>query len=313
MTPSTPPGSMACPMPRHSPRSNFWRAFRRITPRPTRPLDAQSRQCPNHRSRTAGPETIATDNAPHTETFTLPQLAISNLGLLRPGKVTVQALDGKPVPDWFDESYLRNLITKVDVAQHYPAMLLSTLLDDPMQRSRRESLLRRQLHTQLPALALELNLRGKPIGFDVIKDIGDVFGEAPQRSTAWQMRPLGLLRSLDASPDHPLNTWLIEAQTATSQPCLLYRPLHSEPLLAFEDRQALLDAIAAPGPLQDDLLERLPEQARKVYAHGGFLEPHLFHPWKMTGPSVRRPRPGHPGAGASTDRPGPRHLPRVHR
>lgn len=49
-------------------------------------------------------------------------------------------------------------------------------------------------------------------------------------------------------------------------------------MLAFEDRQALLDAIAAPGPLQDDLLERLPEQARKVYAHGGFLEPHLFHP-----------------------------------
>lgn len=223
-------------------------------------------------------ETIVTDNAPHTETFTLPQLAISNLGLLRPGKITVQALDGKPVPDWFDESYLRTLITKVDVAQHYPAMLLSTLLDDPTQRLRRESLLRRQLHTQLPALALELNLRGKPISFDVIKDIGDVFGEALRRSCAWQMRPLGLLRSLDASPDHPLNTWLIEAQTATSQSCLLYRPLHSEPLLAFEDRQALLDAIATPGPLQDDLLERLPEQARKVYAHGGFLEPHLFHP-----------------------------------
>ncbi|MEW9905566.1 hypothetical protein [Pseudomonas putida] len=223
-------------------------------------------------------ETIATDNTPHTETFTLPQLAISNLGLLRPGKVTLQTLDGKPVPDWFNETYLRNLITEVDVAQHYPAMLRATLLDDPSQRSRRESLLRRQLHTQLPALAMALNLQGKPIGFDAIKGIGDVFGETPQRSAAWQLRPLGLLRSLDASPDHPLNTWLIETPTAAPQPCLLYRPLHSEPLLAFEDRQALLDAIAAPGPLQDDLLDRLPEQDRKVYAHGGFVEPHLFHP-----------------------------------
>ncbi|HGY9625145.1 TPA: hypothetical protein ACOJM5_001497 [Pseudomonas putida] len=223
-------------------------------------------------------ETIVTDNTPHIETFTLPQLAISNLGLLRPGKITLQALDGKPVPDWFDETYLRNLITDADVAKHYPAMLRATLLDDPSQRSRRESLLRRQLHTQLPALAMALNLQGKPIDFDAIKGIGDVFAETPQRSTSWQLRQFGLLRSLDASPDHPLNTWLIEAQTATSQPCLLYRPLHSEPLLAFDDRQALLDAIAAPGALQDDLLDRLPEQDRKVYAHGGFLEPHLFHP-----------------------------------
>ncbi|MBF8755789.1 DUF6543 domain-containing protein [Pseudomonas guariconensis] len=223
-------------------------------------------------------ETIATDITPHTETFTLPQLAISNLGLLRPGKVTLHALDGKPVPAWFDEPYLRNLITQVDVAQYYPAMLRATLLDDPSQRSRRESLLRRQLHTQLPALAMALNLQGEPMDFDVIKGIGDVFSDASQRSTSWQLRPFGLLRSLDASPDHPLNTWLIEAQAADPQPCLLYRPLHREPLLVFDDRQALLDAIAAPGALQDDLLDRLPEQDRKVYAHGGFLEPHLFHP-----------------------------------
>lgn len=223
-------------------------------------------------------ETIVTDNTLHTETFTLPQLAISNLGLLRPGKVILQMLNGTQIPPWFDEHYLRRLITEADVAQHYPAMLRTTLLDAPAQRQHREFLLRQQLHRQLPALAMALHLEGKPIDLDISAGIGELFDDAPDRDTLWQLRAFGLLRTLDARPDLPLNTWLIEAPRARSKPCLLYRPLHSEPLLAFSDRQALLDAISSPGALQDDLLERLPEEDRKVYAYGGFLEPHLFYP-----------------------------------
>lgn len=92
------------------------------------------------------------------------------------------------------------------------------------------------------------------------------------------MRPLGFIKEAGASPDRPLNAWLIEARQPGQTPCLLYRPLHRQSLLEFADRMALFVAISSPGELQDDLLQRLPAEDRKYYAHGGFLQPHLFYP-----------------------------------
>ncbi|UBM23773.1 hypothetical protein K8374_15400 [Pseudomonas sp. p1(2021b)] len=210
--------------------------------------------------------------------FTLAQLAVANLGLLRPGKVELESTRGHSVPDWLNESYLRQLITEADVGKRYPAMLRATLLDDPAQLQRRARLLCGQLHSQLPALAMELHMRGKGISEDAVRSVGQAFAGIPDDPRGCIVRAFGLLRTLDATPDYPTNVWLLEARQPHGRTCLLYRPLHATPLLEFADRHALLDAVATPGPLQDDLLQRLPEQDRKVYAHGGFQEPHLFHP-----------------------------------
>lgn len=211
--------------------------------------------------------------------LTLAQLAIGNLGLLKPGRVELLSSGPEAVPDWLDVAYLRNVISELDIATRYPQWLSAQLLDDPVRREQRQRLLGNQLHSQLPALALELHMRGEHIRADAAERIAQVFTPAPvDGAPRWVLRPLGFVKAPGSTTDLPLNTWLIEALAPGHAPCLLYRPLHPQSLLEFDDRMALFVAISTPGPLQDDLLQRLPAVDRIFYAHGGFLEPHLFYP-----------------------------------
>jgi|GEM_PF-1048805 len=222
---------------------------------------------------------IATSNKQTPVTFTCAQLAIGNLGLLKPGRVTLTSTTATPLPAWLTEAYLRKLVTELDIATAYPALLRSKLLDDVQQRAERQGLLMTQLRTQLPALAMELYLQGKITDPQVAEHIAQAFAQNPaNEGSRWVIRRLGFIKAPGSATDFPRNTWLIEPQTPAGAACLLYRPLHEDSLLYFNDRLALFVAISTPGALQDDLLYRLPVEDRRFYAHGGFLEPHLFVP-----------------------------------
>lgn len=211
--------------------------------------------------------------------YSLAQLAIGNLGLLKPGRVELLSSSDQPLPAWMNESYLRTLVSELDIASAYPAMLRSKLLDAAQPRAQRQRLLSTQLRSQLPALAMELYLRGKLPDPQISSHVAQVFAATAGESTPrWVMRALGFIKSPGSAPDHPRNCWLIEPQSPGTDACLLYRPLHEDALLYFSDRLALFVAISTPGDLQDDLLQRLPAEDRRFYAHGGFLEPHLFAP-----------------------------------
>lgn len=217
------------------------------------------------------------DGAVHPVRFSLAQLAIGNLGLLAPGRVELASASGKTLPAWMDEHYLRQLVTTLDIGASYPQMLKHNMLDDESQRQRRQHLLDGQLRTQIPALALELHLRDNSLSEAAVNGICQVFETLPTPiSPAWVMRPMGLISQAGASSDLLHNAWLIEPHTPVGDACVLYRPLHTQPLLEFSDRLALFVAISNPGELQDDLLQRLPEASHRIYANGGFIEPHLY-------------------------------------
>ncbi|MFJ1339809.1 hypothetical protein ACIKP7_16935 [Pseudomonas caricapapayae] len=217
------------------------------------------------------------DGTIHPVRFSLAQLAIGNLGLLAPGRVELLSASGKTLPTWMNEHYLRTLVTTLDIGMTYPQMLQLNMLDDVSQRQRRQRLLDGQLRTQIPALALELHLRDNSLSEAAVNGICQVFQTLPQPTApTWVMRPLGLISQAGASPDLLHNAWLIETQAPEGSACILYRPLHSQSLLEFSDRLALFVAISDPGELQEDLLQRLPEASRRIYAHGGFIEPHLY-------------------------------------
>lgn len=222
---------------------------------------------------------IITSGAVTPVEYSLAQLAIGNLGLLKPGRVELLSSSNQPLPAWMNESYLRTLVSELDIASAYPAMLRSKLLDAAQPRAQRQRLLSAQLRSQLPALAMELYLRGMLPDPQIASHVAQVFAATAGEGTPrWVMRALGFIKSPGSAPDHPRNTWLIEPQTPGAEACLLYRPLHEDALLYFSDRLALFVAISTPGDLQDDLLQRLPTEDRRFYAHGGFLEPHLFAP-----------------------------------
>ncbi|MCI0915210.1 DUF6543 domain-containing protein [Pseudomonas putida] len=210
--------------------------------------------------------------------FSLAQLAIANLGLLKPGRVVVESVDGQAIPAWLDTLALRALVTEADIGSTYPARLRALLLNDAQARAHREHLFAKQLSTQLPTKVMGSFLaRGRPSPA-AIAAIEQVLAPLPNEHGSWVVRPLGLLRTMDATADHPLNTWLIEDDACKSARCLLYRPLHREPVVEYADRMALLVALSEPGDLQNDVLQRLAPEDRRIYAHGGFKEPHLFYP-----------------------------------
>ncbi|MBV4508413.1 hypothetical protein HU751_026610 [Pseudomonas sp. BW13M1] len=261
-------------------------AARLTTDHPQSPLAPEDIVVTNYQttaSAVAGQDAIITSGKVTPVIFSMAQLAIGNLGLLRPGRVTLGSKSGKALPDWMDETYLRHLVTELDIGRTYPAMLREQLLEDTIQRPQRQRQLHEQLRVQLPALAMELYLRGQLPNPALAGHITQVFAPGPgQGTTRWIMRPLGFIKAPGSSADHPLNTWLIEPDSPGLGGGLLYRPLHQQPLLYFADRMALFVAVSTPGALQDDLLQRLPAEDRRFYAHGGFLEPHLFVPLEDT-------------------------------
>lgn len=233
----------------------------------------------NHQVEAAaipGQDNLISDGSITTVRFSLAQLAIGNLGLLKPGQVELKTRSGNPLPSWFTQDYLRTLIGELDIATTYPQMLRTSLLADDTQRQQRQRLLAAQLATQIPALAMQRHLNGKHLSRTAVDGICQIFQHiTDSQHSAWVIRPLGFISEPGATPDQPRNTWLIEPADANEGCCVLYRPMATEPLLEFADRRALFTAISTAGQLQDDLLQRLPDTARRIYAHGGFHEPHL--------------------------------------
>ncbi|WP_017905206.1 hypothetical protein [Pseudomonas asplenii] len=214
--------------------------------------------------------------------LTLPELALENLDDFRFGgtKMLIQLADNGPLPEWMTADYLVELVTDVDIGARYPAYLRHRLLDDTHYATFRRLRFFRQIHAQLPLVALELQLRAEQgmtaKGYRLVSAM--LSFDANERQVDGRpvvLRPLAFKTSADARPDKVAGMFLIEYRDLTQGPHLLYRPLFDPPLSEHASRQALLDAIGQPGALQDNVLAWLPANRTAVYAHGGFREPHL--------------------------------------
>lgn len=216
--------------------------------------------------------------------MSLTELALKNLAGKPKGTLTLRSNDGEALPGWLTHDYLlgsAGLIQRVDIGTRYPQAIRDRLLTDSADARQREQLFCRELKVHLPMLALEFKIRGRyglsTLGYRFVKAL---MGQNPaDRWVEGQeivLRPLALCRKAEAAPDPVNNMFIIEPRAASHGPHLLYRPLYADCLYQFPTRQALLDAIAAPGALQDSVLTWLGDKARPIYAHGGIKEPHII-------------------------------------
>ncbi len=204
------------------------------------------------------------------------QFALANLAVLQAGSVSLGSLSGATLPDWLTVDYLKALVSRLDVGGHYPAVLQRMLLDDAGERAPRQQRFIRQICEQMPLLALEMRMRdATALSAESVLRMDSLFRPAQPAQVQAALRPLAFIARPGASPDVAGNAWLIEAPEIGKGPCLLYRPLHREPLVEYPDRAAFFTALCAAGSLQDDILQRLPEARQPIYAHGGFAEPHV--------------------------------------
>lgn len=217
--------------------------------------------------------------------MSLTELALKNLAGKPKGTLALSSKSGKALPSWLNEDYLlgsAGLIQRVDIGTTYPQKINNLLLSDTADARRRETLFTRELKVRLPMLALEYKIR-KQYGVSAkgYRYVAALMGETPSDRIADDqkitLRPLALSRKPGAVPDQVNNIFIIEARDTSVGPHLLYRPLYPEPLREYPTRQALLDAIATPGELQDSVLTWLTDKVRPIYDHGGIQEPHIRH------------------------------------
>ncbi|MEG1041438.1 MAG: hypothetical protein RSE94_16115 [Pseudomonas sp.] len=103
-------------------------------------------------------------------------------------------------------------------------------------------------------------------------------GQADRQAPAVILMPLAFEREPSASQADVVSGMYVFFPDDAAR-VLLYRPLYADnALMEFTSIDALMAAIAQTGPLQDSILQWLPAEARPVYDHGGFDEPHLRRP-----------------------------------
>ncbi|SET32010.1 hypothetical protein SAMN03159512_02006 [Pseudomonas sp. NFR09] len=212
--------------------------------------------------------------------MSLVDMALENLAGLPKGAMDIR-LRGQPVNDPQMAQTLKDLISKVDIGQHYPALLNQQLLSDTAQARERAALFCEQVPIQLAMQALELKLKGQAgisaKGYQFVEAIAQP-GAGARRVDGQEItvRPLAFLRKPGATPDVVANMFLIEPVDPAKGPHILYGPQLSPSLQEFPSRDALLAAIQEPGTLQQRILAWLPdEKTRAIYGNGGFKTPNI--------------------------------------
>lgn len=189
----------------------------------------------------------------------------------------IEHREGQLIMDWLDTHYIAALVQRVDIGGRYPAYVARTM-DAPDGRAQRIACFAREWRCSLLGAALEAKLTGS-LDEAALQCVVDYCrGAVDHRLPAIVLMPLAFrTHSLAETEDRVRGMYVLFS--AEPQVVILYRPLYRHaPLLAFESLDALFAAIATAGELQDSVIDWLPEQARRVYGHGGFLEPHPLQP-----------------------------------
>ena len=213
-----------------------------------------------------------------TVRMSLLDFALENLVGLPVGTITVRRTSGLALPHWMTVDFVRHLVQVADIGGVYPELLRHSLITDVDEAERRRRLFCEQLRIQLPLKAMEQKLRGQGgitgTGCAMIQALmqpgSQSFGGQPV-----VLRPLAFIASANRHADTVANMFSIGPQDVASGPHLLYRPFEPVPLIEFGSWSALLAAVVTPGELQQKVLHWLSDNARAVYAEGGFSEPHI--------------------------------------
>ncbi len=207
------------------------------------------------------------------QTMTLPQWAIANLAGTPKGTMTFRHADNFFLSPRLTAEYFRNLISRVDIGQHYPEAVKKILSDDAVEVTRRQALYFDQLQVQLPMQALQLKIQGQEgftdQGYELVKQVMGTNDTADA-----VVRPLAFCTSADATADPVTNAFVFSAASLTG-PIVVYLPMSKRSLHQFADSTAFIKALATDTQLEQSLLLWMSEEARRLYGHGGFAAPHL--------------------------------------
>ncbi|WP_449105405.1 dermonecrotic toxin domain-containing protein [Pseudomonas mohnii] len=202
---------------------------------------------------------------------TLTEFALNHINVDQGSGFKIASATGQTLPARLDRTAIQQLLQSLEIQRDY-ATLVNDALTGADAESRKLRFVR-QLPWQLlqHAHALKLQQHLSAAAFDLIGqvvDMPDAIARAAVQGAHAVVRPLELIKTPGAAAVKALGLYLIGPGAGKFGPQVLLAPYHPTAVFSeFENEASAVAALTEPGPLQDLLIRRLPENQRTVFAN----------------------------------------------
>lgn len=211
---------------------------------------------------------------------TLSAYALRGFGQLT-GHLTFSTSGKVSLPNGFNEHYVKALVRQLNVGENYRTLLENKLVVDAGESSERLKFFCAQLPPQILEMAFRDKLKGalseKAYCYlEHVLNSPDAMARELFEGHRIVMRPLALRSSPDAVPDEVSGIYLVGPDARVPGPLVVVVMYSREySIKEYPDEASFVADIINREILQTQLLNRLNPWQRKVYANGGFKEPHI--------------------------------------
>jgi hypothetical protein len=183
---------------------------------------------------------------------------------------SVSAKTATALPKNFDQAAVRQLLLSLEVATTYTRKVTEALSGDTEAARLSKQRFLRQLPWQLMqhAHTLKLQQQLSDSGYDYIcqiLDMPDGIARATVDGAHAIVSPLSLIKTSGAASVDALGLYVIGPGAGQTGPRVLYAPYSRFVLREFENEAQLIEALNTPGPFQDLIIRRLPENQQAVF------------------------------------------------
>ncbi|MBV6822992.1 dermonecrotic toxin domain-containing protein [Pseudomonas sp. PD9R] len=206
-------------------------------------------------------------------TQTLTEFALNHINLAQGTGFSIASTSQQPLPERLNQEAVRQLLQSLNIERDYAKVLTDTLTNSGADADSRKLRFVRQLPWQLlqHAHALKLQQRLSAGAFDLIwqvLDMPDAIARGTVKDAHAIVRPLELIKTAGAAAVKTLGLYLIGPGVGHTGPQILYAPYSAGSVFReFENEANVVAAINVPGPLQDLIVRRLPENQRSVFSN----------------------------------------------
>jgi hypothetical protein len=202
---------------------------------------------------------------------TLTEFALNHVNVAQGTGFKITSSTTKTLPEELTQDAVRQLLQSLNIHNDYATSVASKLTGAGTDVDSRKLRFFRQLPWQLlqHAHALKLQQQLSASAFDLIcqvLDMPDAIARAAVKGAHAIVRPLELIKTAGAAAAKALGLYLISPGAGHSGPHVLYAPYLSGSIFSeFESEARVVAAINMPGPLQDLVIRRLPENQQSVF------------------------------------------------
>lgn len=213
--------------------------------------------------------------------YTLTQFALSGHGQLHPDAVTVHAIGTRPLPLGLTARYVRLRARQLNIGAHYQALLRARLAPGNEGVDVRLQQFAEHLGLQVMEQVFREKLidPGSETAYRYLQhviEMPDGQARTPLDGVEVTIRPFELIAEPGSEPDRVSGMYLVGPAAQQAGPQVLW-VTYSQQLAfkVYDSDGAVLEQLRNDPDFQDLILPRIDPYARKTYANGGFVEPHL--------------------------------------